>query len=96
MLTNLGSLPLERIHNMLKMFVVDPATKYDKSEEQLGAFLMKLVEQDVLEYTNSPFKLKSKWASCSLLAQNHICDQTTCNMQTVRNAWAVNTRQISG
>ena len=59
MLTNLGSLPLERIHNMLKMFVVDPATKYDKSEQQLQVFLMQLVEQGVLEYNNSQFKLPS-------------------------------------
>ena len=33
MLTNFDSLPLERIHNMLKMFVVEPA--YDKSAREV-------------------------------------------------------------
>ena len=32
-----AGLPLERLHNMLRMFVVNP--KYDRSLEQLSAFL---------------------------------------------------------
>jgi len=35
MLTNFPSLPLDRIHNMLKMFVSEPP--YDKSVHQLEA-----------------------------------------------------------
>lgn len=35
MLTNFDSLPLERIHNMLKMFVSDPP--YDKTLQQARA-----------------------------------------------------------
>ena len=37
MLTNFDAgMPLDRIHNMLKMFVVDPP--YDKSADQLAAY----------------------------------------------------------
>ncbi|KAK9820288.1 hypothetical protein WJX72_008627 [[Myrmecia] bisecta] len=46
MLTNFERLPLERIHNMLKMFVVDPP--YDKTAEQLASFLSKLVAEEKL------------------------------------------------
>lgn len=41
-----GGLPLDRIHNMLKMFVPDQA--YDKSEEQLSDFLAQLVAEEKL------------------------------------------------
>ena len=46
MLTNFPSLPPDRIHNMLKMFVQDPP--YDRSLEQLEAFLGQLVAEDKL------------------------------------------------
>ena len=47
MLTNFdGGLPIDRIHNMLKMFVVDPP--YDKTAEQLAAFMDKLVLNEKL------------------------------------------------
>ena len=46
MLTNHKQLPLERIHNMLKMFVQDPP--YDRSLDQLEAFLGQLVAEDKL------------------------------------------------
>jgi anaphase-promoting complex subunit 2 len=46
MLRNLGQLPLERIHNMLQMFVKTPA--YDKTQAQLAAFLTKLVGDEKL------------------------------------------------
>ncbi len=48
MLNNYSSLPLDRIHNMLKMFVSTGEHKYDKSIEQLGAFLDKLVQHESL------------------------------------------------
>ena len=46
MLTNFDTMPLERIHNMLKMMVRDPP--YDKSLQQLEMFLAKLVAEDKL------------------------------------------------
>jgi anaphase-promoting complex subunit 2 len=46
MLTNFESLSLERIHNMLKMFVSEPP--YDKSAAQLEAFLARLVADEKL------------------------------------------------
>jgi anaphase-promoting complex subunit 2 len=46
MLTNFPSLPLDRIHNMLKMFVVEPV--YDKSINDLERFLNELVAQEKL------------------------------------------------
>ena len=47
MLTNFDAgLPLDRIHNMLKMFV--PGQGYDKSSDQLADFLKHLVNEEKL------------------------------------------------
>ncbi len=55
MLTNFdGGLALDRIHNMLKMFVVDPA--YDKSAEQLATFLGQLVADEKLSCEAGVFR----------------------------------------
>eukprot|EP00237_Pycnococcus_provasolii_P009737 CAMPEP_0198717778 /NCGR_PEP_ID=MMETSP1471-20131121/46443_1 /TAXON_ID=41880 /ORGANISM="Pycnococcus provasolii, Strain RCC733" /LENGTH=139 /DNA_ID=CAMNT_0044478395 /DNA_START=18 /DNA_END=437 /DNA_ORIENTATION=+ len=56
MLTNFDSLSLERIHNMLKMFVVSP--KYDKSQAELSKFLQRLVTDEKLMYDGGMFKKK--------------------------------------
>jgi anaphase-promoting complex subunit 2 len=56
MLTNFPSLPLDRIHNMLKMFVVEPV--YDKSVEELDRFLQELVTQDKLAMDGASFSKK--------------------------------------
>ena len=56
MLTNFPSLSLDRIHNMLKMFVVDPV--YDKSIEDLEQFLLGLVAQDKLSADGTSFSKK--------------------------------------
>eukprot|EP00850_Spirogloea_muscicola_P000464 SM000002S05544 [mRNA] locus=s2:774127:786951:+ [translate_table: standard] len=45
--TFVDGLPIDRIHNMLKMFVADPP--YDKPIQQLQAFLAKLVGEEKLE-----------------------------------------------
>jgi anaphase-promoting complex subunit 2 len=49
MVTNLGQLPLERIHNMLKMFVTGSDVKYNKTPQQLSIFLKHLCKQERLE-----------------------------------------------
>lgn len=49
MLTNLGQLPLDRIHNMLKMFVTGSDVKYNKTPQQLSMFLKHLCKQEKLE-----------------------------------------------
>ena len=55
MLTNFDEgLPLDRIHNMLKMFVVEPI--YDKTAEQLSAFLGKLASEEKLQLVGTFFK----------------------------------------
>ncbi len=57
LLTNFDEgLPLDRIHNMLKMFVVEPV--YDKSAEQLSAFLMKLTGEEKLQLAGTLFRKK--------------------------------------
>jgi anaphase-promoting complex subunit 2 len=56
MLTNFPSLPLDRIHNMLKMFVVEPV--YDKTVAELEGFLLELVAQDKLAMDGSAFAKK--------------------------------------
>jgi anaphase-promoting complex subunit 2 len=49
MLTNLGQLPLDRIHNNLKMFASGSDHKYDKTARQLSTFLQKLCKEEKLE-----------------------------------------------
>jgi anaphase-promoting complex subunit 2 len=49
MLKNIGQLPLERIHNMLKMFVTGSDMKYNKTPQQLSMFLQHLCKQEKLE-----------------------------------------------
>jgi anaphase-promoting complex subunit 2 len=49
MLTNLGQLPLERIHSMLKTFVAGSDHKYDKTPQQLAVFLQQLCRDEKLE-----------------------------------------------
>ncbi|DBA88589.1 hypothetical protein WJX77_003031 [Trebouxia sp. C0004] len=58
MLTNFDAgMPLDRIHNMLKMFVVDPP--YDKSADQLAAFLGRLVADERLVMQGDLFRKRS-------------------------------------
>ncbi|CAI9096563.1 OLC1v1032742C1 [Oldenlandia corymbosa var. corymbosa] len=57
MLTNFGSMALDRIHNTLKMFCVgDPA--YDKSLQQLQSFLSGLVAEEKLELRDGMYVLR--------------------------------------
>jgi len=57
MLTNLGKLPLDRIHNMLKMFVSTSEHRYEKTPQQLSSFLEHLCKQDKLEFVDGMYKL---------------------------------------
>ncbi|KAK9116675.1 hypothetical protein Sjap_015622 [Stephania japonica] len=57
MLTNFGSMSLDRIHNTLKMFcVADPP--YDKSLQQLQSFLSGLTSEEKLELRDGMYILK--------------------------------------
>ncbi|KAA8529399.1 hypothetical protein F0562_033802 [Nyssa sinensis] len=57
MLTNFGSMALDRIHNTLKMFcVADPP--YDKSLQQLQGFLSGLVAEEKIEIRDGVYFLK--------------------------------------
>lgn len=49
MLTNLGSLPLKTIHNNLKTFVTGSDIRYNKTPQQLAAFLQRLCKEERLE-----------------------------------------------
>lgn len=55
MLTNLGSLPLERVQGMLKTFV---PTGYNKTQEQLHDFLQLMIEEEALEFIGGMYRLK--------------------------------------
>jgi len=57
MLTNFKTLPLDRIHNMLKMFVTDPP--YTKSLAELRAILDTLVANDKLNSEGSDYTIKT-------------------------------------
>lgn len=57
MLTNFGSMTLDRIHNTLKMFcVAEPS--YDKSLQQLQSFLSGLISEEKLEFRDGSYFLK--------------------------------------
>ena len=49
MLTNMGQLPLQRIHSLLKTFVTGSDVRYDKSPQQLSVFLQHLCRSEKLE-----------------------------------------------
>ena len=49
MLTNMQQLPLDRIHNMLKMFAAGSDIRYNKTPQQLNQFLQHLVRAEKLE-----------------------------------------------
>ena len=57
MLTNLGSLPIERIHMMLGMFVQGP-TSFDADMEELQSFLNDMVEKEKLDFRNGMYSLR--------------------------------------
>jgi anaphase-promoting complex subunit 2 len=56
MLTNLGPMPLDRIHNMLKMYCFDPP--YDRSPEDLHRLLVRMIDQDQVDISAGAFSLK--------------------------------------
>lgn len=53
MLQNLKSMPLEKIHNMLKIFVKTPV--YDKTQDQLAEFLEQLVASGKIEVSSGQY-----------------------------------------
>eukprot|EP00898_Chlorokybus_atmophyticus_P006884 jgi/Chlat1/7197/Chrsp57S06846 len=57
MLANFDALPLDRIHNMLKMFVVDPP--YEKTSQQLAGFLAQMVKEDKLEHMDGMYRKRT-------------------------------------
>ncbi|KAL6763563.1 hypothetical protein V8C86DRAFT_2491647 [Haematococcus lacustris] len=57
MLTNYNGLPLDRLHAMLKLFVISP--KYDKSVDQLAAYLTILVASDQLVLDSGVYRRKT-------------------------------------
>lgn len=57
MLTNLNSLPIERIHAMLKMFAMPGPTTSEISEHELKLFLDKKVRDQELVFSGGVYKL---------------------------------------
>ncbi|GIY98123.1 anaphase-promoting complex subunit 2 [Caerostris extrusa] len=57
MLTNMESLPLERIHSMLRMFAVPGTSPHECSIQDMKQFLEKKVRDRKLVYTAGMFKL---------------------------------------
>ena len=60
MLTNLESLSLDRIHNMLKMFLPSSGSEqgYDFTEVELRRFLSRLIEEGKLECSGGQYKIR--------------------------------------
>lgn len=57
MLTNLNKLPVDRIHNNLKMFMSGGDNKYDKSLPELQQLLWRLCSDGKLEQTDGEYRL---------------------------------------
>jgi len=57
MLTNLGSMPSDRIHSMLNMFVQTP-NSYEWSPQQLEAYLNRLVRDDKLVSSGGQYSIR--------------------------------------
>ncbi|XP_047135714.1 anaphase-promoting complex subunit 2 isoform X1 [Hydra vulgaris] len=57
MLTNIGSLPLERIHSMLKMFATHGESSSHCSLEEVKAFLCSKINDGELTYVGGMYKL---------------------------------------
>ena len=63
MLSNLGQLPLQRIHTMLKTFVSGSEHNYDKTPSQLAVFLQQLCKEEKVEVgPDGMYKLLKKGA----------------------------------
>lgn len=60
MLTNLGSLPIERIHTMLKMFAMQGNTGKECTQQELKRFLDGKVKEERLVYSAGVYRLPSK------------------------------------
>ncbi|KAJ3242303.1 Anaphase-promoting complex subunit 2 [Chytriomyces hyalinus] len=58
MMTNLGAMPVERIHAMLSQYALSP--KYEGPIDILRAYLGILMEEDVVECTNGVYGLRKK------------------------------------
>ncbi|KAK6627062.1 hypothetical protein RUM44_009539 [Polyplax serrata] len=57
MLTNLESMPLERIHQMLKMFASQGTSAVDCSQKELGTFLDRKVREHKLLFSGGLYRL---------------------------------------
>ena len=57
MLTNLESLPLERIHTMLRMFAMQGPTTMECSTQELKGFLDRKVKEQKLLYSTGVYRL---------------------------------------
>jgi len=57
-LTNFSSVALDRLHNLLRVFVVGEPKYEGRSQEQLGAFLAHLVGQGKVEVDNGVYRRK--------------------------------------
>jgi anaphase-promoting complex subunit 2 len=60
MLTNMEVMPLDKIHNMLGLFVHDPYPPYDKTMQELGSYLNELVQEGTLEFDNGMFRIRKQ------------------------------------
>lgn len=58
LLTNCGTLPLDRLHNMLRVFVVGEPKYEGKTQEQLAAFLQVMVAREKIEGHNGVYSRK--------------------------------------
>lgn len=60
MLTNVGSMSLEKIHSMLRMVASSGDHRYDMTIVQLRAFLQSMIDEDKLEKADGEYVLRKR------------------------------------
>lgn len=60
MLRNLGTLPLERVHSMLKMYTMGSDYTYEKTTRELQTLLVTMMEDEKIDLVDGQYKLLIK------------------------------------
>ena len=60
MLRNLGTLPLERVHSMLKMYTMGSDYTYEKTTRELQTLLATMMEDEKIDLVDGQYKLLIK------------------------------------
>ena len=93
MLTNLESLPLDRIHSMLRMFAMQDSSSSQCSVDDLRRFLDRKVKDQELQFVNGFYRLpkSGRWQGIiTLYKKEQLLIKLTSGSLTAHPEWQVN------